>query len=172
MIFIQPKFIPPKGRRFEDKGDPPHTAGNAQITNFWMRKPTFRMLNSQVPFIENMPFQRTLDYGNPKEVRKTLSDIVAGNINERDQSGYIPEELTPNGMKRRMTKSLSTANYCQKAEYNEQVKIIMSSDMARDCIGTCQSQNMTCSTEYFHLVNDKEFLLKKSRKFLVKLRIV
>ena len=166
MIFIQPKFIPTKGRHITEKGKGNPSVNNAQITNFWLGKPTFRLLTSQVPFIEKLLFQRTLDYQKPDEVRKVLSDIAGGSLKEQDQSGYIPNEFTPNAMKTRMTESLST-DYCQKTQPNDKLKIVMSSKTARDCINACAVLNMTCSTEGFHLVNDKEFLLQNSRKLLI-----
>ena len=76
LVFVNPKFNPPRGRKLTDKRE--KRADILQGSNFFLQKPTFRLLSSQVPFLEQFSSQRTIDYSDEAEVRRTISLLATG----------------------------------------------------------------------------------------------
>ena len=160
IIFIQPTFIPAKGRWTNEKGA---VSGDILVgSNFWVKKPMFRLLTSQVPFIEQMPFQRTINYQDEDQVHTTLAQILNNEHPEGNETGFTPAQLTTDSLIHRMSQTIQTSDFCQPPEANAELVIIASSVVATNCIEACEENNLTCATEYFQLVNDEEYLLQHS----------
>lgn len=156
MIFLNPLFPTPRGRTVNDKRS---IKGDILIgSNFFLEKPTFRALSSQVPYIEQLTDQVTVNYSNDEEVRKALLTIATN----ENSVGSIPNEFTGEAMMKRMEQTLLITDYCltklHKSFLDIAPKLTLSTNHSSDCIQTCEEADLICGTEQFMQINNEEYL--------------
>ncbi|GMR52948.1 hypothetical protein PMAYCL1PPCAC_23143, partial [Pristionchus mayeri] len=144
-IFINPRFIPPKGR----------------LTHkFFAEKPTLRTLSSQCPYLEEMgePWVITVDTQNKTALKDALERAMLSEVTPR-----LPSELTAAGMVLRVSLMVDRLNTCEQlpswpppSALRERI-----GEEGASCETTCAAAGLRCDSALFPLVNRREKLEKE-----------
>ena len=157
-------------------------------SNFFLQKPNFRQISSQVPYIEKLPNQFTVDYSNQEDLKNVLHKALSGslsifkntskicfpflsNIYSADYTeSKIPFEFTGQSMISRLEKIFdwSRQDYClgslKKPLLSKIPYVVIARSTESNCDRTCKNLKMVCSPDHFQLINTEPYLRQNTRK--------
>uniref|UniRef100_A0A914V0S6 alpha-1,6-mannosyl-glycoprotein 6-beta-N-acetylglucosaminyltransferase n=1 Tax=Plectus sambesii TaxID=2011161 RepID=A0A914V0S6_9BILA len=142
-VFLNPKFVTPKGRRTE---------------KFFAEKPTLRALTSQSPYLEEFigePYVLTFDISNGTAVREAVAKALAAKT-----APYLPYEFTAPGMLERVNAFLLHQDWCSSSSSWPPFSAaqIVFAQVGQSCQTACSAQGLVCERTFFTQINRLEVM--------------